>query len=191
MRTKAEGLYNNIKGFIFIASLVISKIILSYTSGITTGLQAVSTSILSAYHEVENVISTLKKVRTDVETHHKKWYEEAKNLAQSIGTEVALKRNQAKKYEDCPGDVTSVFFLREITIPLLDELIEEMCARFNENTVAYADSFYFIPSVSRKSITQNGDSWKSKVKQFMNSNAGDMHDTSIWALRLNCGKING
>ena len=53
-----------------------------------------------------------------------------------------------------------------------------MCARFNENTVAYADSFYFIPSVLRKSITQNGDSWKSKVKQFMNSKAGDMHDTS-------------
>ena len=89
-----------------------------------------------------------------------------------------MKQKQAKKCEDCPSDITSVFFLREITIPLLDELIEEMCARFNENMVAYADSFYFIPSVLRKSITQNGDSWNSKVKQFMNSKAGDMHDTS-------------
>ena len=125
------------------------------------------------------MILKLKDVRSHADIYHGVWYDAANKMAQSIGTDAELKRTQISNYSNatCDGDPVSTFFLRKVTIPLLDEVINEMIVRFDETTIKYIGAFNVIPSVIRKKEGK-GDRWKLDLKNFMMDKIDDMDDVS-------------
>ena len=67
--------------FEFTITLVITQKILSFTTGITTGLQKKGIDIAEAYEDVQCVIRTLEQVRSNVDSFYNDWFEQAVILA--------------------------------------------------------------------------------------------------------------
>ena len=62
--------------FSFAVALVFTQKILSYIKALSVKLQGRYVDIVRAYREIENVKSTLNKLRSDVERFHTQTYNE-------------------------------------------------------------------------------------------------------------------
>jgi len=86
-RAEAHTQLTAISKFSFIATLLISQRVLSYTKGLSVKLQGAYVDVARAFHDVTLVKSTLEKVRQNVDTFHHLLYEEILRLAGLVESE--------------------------------------------------------------------------------------------------------
>ena len=105
--------------------------------GISAKLQKRELDIYDAYMMIDDTISLLQAFRGDVDTFHERVYEEAKQLAELIGSiEEKLRTVRAGMRQEhrsnVPAESISEYFKRSIMIPFLDYIISEMKTRFSK-----------------------------------------------------------
>ena len=81
-RSDAQSLFLTVFRFSFVVALVFTQKILSYIKGVSVKLQGRYVDIARAHTEIENVKSTLYKLRSDVERFHTQTYNEVLVLCQ-------------------------------------------------------------------------------------------------------------
>ena len=148
-RSDAQSLFLTVFRFSFAVVLVITQKILSYIKALSVKLQGRYVDIVRAYREIENVKSTLAKLRTDVERFHAQAYNEVIVLCQSVGIEESTPRITSRQQhrQNLPSSNSSEYFKRTTTIPMLDHLISELSSRFNESLYQFLLQFIkLLPS---------------------------------------------
>ena len=73
-------------------AFVVTKCGFGFIKGLTVSLQNHSQDICNAYNEVDNVKSALREVRDSVASHHKKWYDAAVTLGETVNTPPSIPR---------------------------------------------------------------------------------------------------
>ena len=85
----AKSLLSAITSPEFLAALIITNRIFSYTANITRSLQSKSRNIVEAISGIDVLCDTLQSVRDDVDTHHCRWMDETKKMCEDIGVDSA------------------------------------------------------------------------------------------------------
>ena len=111
-----------------------------YIKALPVKLQGRYVDIVRAYREIENIKSTLSKLRFDVEKFYTQTYNEilchVKVLAlKNQHQELPINRQQHQ--QNLPSSNSSEYFKRTTTIPILDHLISELNVRYNESSCQF------------------------------------------------------
>ena len=81
-----------------------------------------------------------------------------------------------------PSNTISEYYRRTITIPILNEVITDLCHRFNPANMIFVGGFYCIPSLMEK----NPQDRKKKLKDFMIYYSTDMVNTKSCVADIDC-----
>ena len=130
-RWDAQSFLLAISQFPFIVALVFAQNILGYTKGLSIKLQGWYVDIVRAHQDIESVKTTLKAVRSRVDSFHSLTYHQAVMLGQSV-EETALRQALRQQHgQNIPSSSVSEYYKRNLTIPILDHLISELDNRFD------------------------------------------------------------
>ena len=131
----------------FISALVITNECLYYFLGLTRSLQQEAKDIVQAVSEVE-VLTSLKKVRENVDSHHSEWFMTVTDKCSTVGTTPSIPRicGHQRHRPNTPASTPSEYF-RTITVPILDHLLAELNRRFNSHQTTALQGLYLVPSV--------------------------------------------
>ena len=88
----AKSLLSAITSPKFLAALIITNHIFSYTASITHSVQSQFWNMVEAISGLDVLCDTLQSVREDVDTHHCRWMDETKNMCKDIGVELCIPR---------------------------------------------------------------------------------------------------
>ena len=80
-RSDAQSLFFTIFRFSFVVALVLTEKVLSYAKELSVKLQGCYVDVVYTHNNIENVKSTLAKLRCDVESFHGIAYEEFDHCA--------------------------------------------------------------------------------------------------------------
>ena len=147
----ARSLLKGIMDFQFIATLIITKNIMSYSKILSVALQGTSIDIVKAFRMINLVKTTLQDARDKITEFNNKWYNEAVILAEGVGIEPAVPRTASRMLHrgNIPALSASEFYKRNVAIPLLDHLTVELDSRFNNETECATKVLHLVPSVIR------------------------------------------
>ena len=148
-RSDAQSLFFTIFRFSFVVALVLTEKVLSYVKGLSVKLQGRYVDVVRAHNNIENVKSTLAKLRSNVESFHRIAYEEALLLCQSVGIEESTPRVTSRQQhrQNIPSDNSREYYKRTTAIPLLDHLISELNVRFDASSSQLVSEFmHLLPS---------------------------------------------
>nr|XP_046178726.1 uncharacterized protein si:dkey-250d21.1 isoform X1 [Oncorhynchus gorbuscha] len=76
--------FNKVRSFEFIFSAVVLKNVLSLTKKLSQSLQGKPLDVLLAMKSLPDLLTSLNELKSDIDTHHKAWYEEAVALASKL-----------------------------------------------------------------------------------------------------------
>ena len=135
--------------FSFIMTLTATQNVLAYTKGLSVKLQGQYVDITHAHHEISNLKTTLQNIRSNVNNFHARIYSEAIMIAYSVGVDESMPRLASRQQhrQNIQAQNISDYFCLNLTIPLLDHLMNELSSRFN-NTSSQATIEYInlLPS---------------------------------------------
>ncbi|XP_035033920.1 uncharacterized protein si:dkey-250d21.1 [Hippoglossus stenolepis] len=81
---QASQFFNEIRNFEFILSTVVQKNVLSLTKKLSQSLQGKPLDMLLAVNSLPDLKACFGKLKSDVDTHHRVWFEEAVALASKL-----------------------------------------------------------------------------------------------------------
>ncbi|CAC5419619.1 unnamed protein product [Mytilus coruscus] len=168
---KAKGFISCLENFEMLVSFVVTKNCLRYLKQITVSLQQRSRDILSAYTEIQTVKSCLQDMRNEPEGYFEVMMEEAKYLAERIGSEPSVPR-QCKRQtlrNNTPATSLIEYYKRSVPIPLLDHLLNELNSRFSKHSRLVSQSFLLTPQVLVISKTPDLPPGLQELSQILNS----------------------
>lgn len=159
-RSKAQSFLLSMSQFSFVAALVLSQKILSYTKGLSVKLQGRLKDVICAHQDIKDVISVIKQVRSRVDNFHSQIYEQVTEIGQLVDVMESKPRQAIRQQHrlNTPSDSISEYYKLNYTIPILDHLINELDTRFDENS---SDTFIefqqLLPSevVNKTSLSPN------------------------------------
>ena len=110
------------------------KKILAYTKGLSVKLQGRYVDV-RAHQDIESVKTVIKSVRSRADDFHSQVYQEALTLSQSIDVVESAPRRAGRQQHrsNAPSDSISEYYKRNLTIPVLDHLNNELDTRFDAN----------------------------------------------------------
>ena len=122
---------------------------------------------------------------TSVNRYHDQWYEDAVKLADSVGVTPKMPRvcNTQIHRENIPSNTISEYYRRTITIPILNEVITDLCHRFNPANMIFVGAVLLYPITYNK---KNAQDRKKKVKDFMIYYSTDMANTESCDAEIDC-----
>ena len=112
----------------FLAALIITNRIFSYTANITRSLQSQSSDIMEAISGIDVLCDTLQSVGDDVDTHHFRWIDETKKMCEDIGVKLCIPRHCGRQQhgDNVPAGTPDEYYKRNLSIPLLDHVLTKM-----------------------------------------------------------------
>ena len=143
--TDANTLWHAITSTDFIASF---KSSLQYLHSLTVNLQGSSTDIIHAVKEIKIITTTIQNIRDNIDTYHDQWFTEIKEVCDTAGTVPSTPRTCARRAHrsNTPASSSSEYYLRTISIPLIDHLLSELKSRFSSHQSVALLGLYIIPS---------------------------------------------
>ena len=170
-KTRVNGGYffGAIKSFRFIVSLVFAKNILDKCLPVTRSLQSSSIDILCALEEITSLKSLGQKLRNEVDSVHKEWYNMALDPAKAVDVEEWKPRSCAKQInrDNVPFSDISEYYKRTVTVPLLDNFVTDVNTRFNTEAVTAYQGLSVLPArVVRKEPIKSKSTWKEQFFNF-------------------------
>ncbi|XP_071965592.1 52 kDa repressor of the inhibitor of the protein kinase-like [Antedon mediterranea] len=153
-RTKAQGLYSTLQSFEFLMSFFVTKQCLFPNRPIAVKLQRSNLDSFEAYHKIDTVISQLQEIRRDIDNHFSAWFADASQLTISVGGVVSKPRTNRRQLHrsNVPADTIEEYFRKNLAIPFIDHLLNEMETRFNAQSRVIASLFEIIPELIIKSV---------------------------------------
>ena len=88
--TDARSLQLAITTTDFISSLVITNSCLKYIQALMTNLQAEAKDIVEAVKDIGSVKAALNNVRSNIDEHHKGWFQKVQQMCSEIDVEPSL-----------------------------------------------------------------------------------------------------
>ena len=129
----------------FLAALIITNRIFSYTANITRSLQSQSRDIVEAISGIDVLCGTLQSARDNVDTHHCRWMDETKKMCEDIGVELCIPRlcGRQQHRDNVPAGTPDEYYKQNLTISLLYHVAREMKSRFSihQQTATYGLCF--------------------------------------------------
>lgn len=148
--SSANSLLTCITQFQFVISFIVTSKCLGYIKGLTISLQKKAKDICHAYKEVSTVEKALNEVRKNIDTQHKKWFDDAVALGSKINaSEPQLPRwcSRQTARSNTPGDKPEIYYKRSISIPFIDELLGHLKSRFSDIQQKATKDMTMVPSV--------------------------------------------
>ena len=138
-RSDSQSVLLALSQFSFIVALTTTQNILAYTKGLSVKLQGRYVDIARAHREISSLKTTLQKIRSNVNPFHTRIYDQSMTIAQSVDVEESMPRLASRQQhrQNIQAPNSSEYFRLNLTIPLLDHLINELSSRFN-NTSSHA-----------------------------------------------------
>ncbi len=145
--TKANGFLRQMATFEFIVSSSVTMRLLSSLRPVTVKLQKRSTDILKAY-ELTDVQLYLELLSTNCEEFHS-WFEEIVQFSESLNVDVSVPRIVGRQIYrgNIPGDSPEAYYRRNIMVPFLDHILDEMRDRFGGIHQQIVKLLGLIPSI--------------------------------------------
>ncbi len=135
----AFALSSIISSFDFIITLVVVRNCLGYTRSATIQLQSARIDILKGLAEISMIRKSVQTARNLIDQYHNCWFKDASNIANKVDAVTKCPRickRQTPRTNTPSNDVASHFKVN-LSIPFLDNLIQEIDKRFSEeNCVA-------------------------------------------------------
>ena len=162
-----------ITDFHFIASLQITRDILAYVHPISISLQSNTQDVMKAMTEVQNVIQALQEQRDNVDDFHTRIYGAMVAMADSVNVQPTAPRrvNRQRHRANAPAGTVEEYYKRNVTIPVLDELIAALNDRFGPTQRQYADAMNIIPTVIQR---ENRADTEAAIQRFANLHRDDL-----------------
>ena len=134
-RSDAQSLLLAMSQFSFMVALVLSQKILAYTKGLSVKLQGRYVDVVQAHRDIESVKAVISGVRSRVDDFHSQVYEQVLTLSQSVNIAESAPRLASRQQhrQNIPSDSISDYYKRNLTIPILDHLSNELDTRFDAN----------------------------------------------------------
>ena len=156
----ASGLFYQCISFEFIMSLVVARRGLSLCSTCHNKM-----NIVKAYSEIASLKNVVMEKRRKIDETHRHWYEQAVNLAKSVGTSPLTPRicsNQTMRANP-PSQSTEEYYRITVSSPLLDHLISQLDLRFSPDKIEIMKKGFLLVPFYMTGIIQASDDvelWK-------------------------------
>ena len=168
-KMKANCFFNCIGRFSFIFPLVVVTRVLELTLPVTRLLQGRSIDILEGMHLIDSIKSTMNDIRSNIDSSHDLWYNEAVSLAESLDIPVIKERTCGRQMNrnNVPFENTSDYFKRSVTIPFIDHVNSSLEKRFQPETLNVYKGLSVIPSNMCHLIKNSKNTtWREEFKSF-------------------------
>ena len=128
-------------------------------------MQGTSSDILGIFSDIKDVVKTLSFVRQKVEENHAKWFQKACQIAEKLDITVQKPRTcqvQCNRANN-PAETVEDHYRRNLTIPLVDHLINELETRFGSGDQETAVQCLFaVPSM----LLASKEMWRMSFDRF-------------------------
>ncbi|XP_057295877.1 52 kDa repressor of the inhibitor of the protein kinase-like [Hydractinia symbiolongicarpus] len=146
--TKATSLLHLVTNFDFIVSLVVTRSVMDLLLPVTKILQGKTIDLLSSLHLIQSLKNMSLTIRASANDYHNNWYKEAVSLASTVRVQENRPRVCSRQVHrsNVSADTISSYYLRSLTIPILDHLSTELSKRFEPSSLAAYAGLAVIPS---------------------------------------------
>jgi len=162
----AFSFFKAVDSFDFLINLIVTFKIFDFTLLVTELLQSKKNDIADGIHMIQSLISLFKSIRTNCDTYHAIWFEEAESLANKF--QIAIKTPRITKRQtqrdNHPSNSTSEYYRHSLTIPLLDHVSGDLSTRFSDNSLVSYAGLYLIPS---KIVSLNNQSSQESLTEHL------------------------
>ena len=155
----------------FLIAFIVAKKGLEYAKVLTVSLQSRSRDI---------VIKALEQLRTDVDSVHQGWHEEATKMAGNIEVTPSIPRRCGRQRNR--DESSETYYRRTVTIPFLDHMISEMKWRFSETQRKAVLGLSLVPAAM-------DNDWKSLVYELVDLYHDDLPDADNLFAELHCWQL--
>lgn len=133
----------------FIISLCSLALIFSYTLTVCKLLQSPSCDLFSAMEHIENIHTTFKNVRKNIEENFSKIFLSASELLKNVNEEIRLPRIAVIQRQRSNIDTKDPeqYYRIAVAIPLLDDFISQLNSRFLDHKNIMNSFYTLIPTV--------------------------------------------
>lgn len=138
---QASQFFDAIRNFEFILSTVVQKNMLSVTKKLSQSLQGKPLDMLLAVNNLTDLKASLSKLKSDIDTHHKAWFEEAVALASKL---------HVTMLHSVLLEPLSEFYKESVSMKVVEHSIAEMDDLFAEKVLDTLRCLEIVPYAMSK-----------------------------------------
>lgn len=138
---QASQFLDAIRNFEFILSTVVQKNVLSVTKRLSQSLQGKPLDVLLAVNNFSDLKASLNKLKSDIDTHHKAWFEEAVALASKL---------HVTMLHSVLLEPLSEFYKESVSLKVVEHSIREMDDLFTEKVLDTLRCLEIVPYAMSK-----------------------------------------
>ena len=139
------------------------------TIDVTRILQARNNDISDAIHLINTLKAKFSVIRSNIDFYHKKWYDNVLDLAKKVNVlenKPRICSRQTNRSNPSSED-TSQYFLRTVSIPLVDHVVSGLATRFDTSITAY-HGLVLVPSkLLHFKYAKTAVPWKQQFHKFL------------------------
>ena len=146
-RVRARGMLSSLKTSAHIVGFCIAKNALQIVKPLASKLQKTDQDVYQAFQMIDGAIERLEQMRESIDKEFSDWYHEADELAQKLTEEIKVPRLTGRQVHraNVGGDTPEDYFRRNVAIPFVDHLKEEMKQRFSKENRIGSSIFSLLP----------------------------------------------
>lgn len=138
---QASQFFDAIRSFEFILSTVVQRHVLSVTKKLSQSLQGKPLDMLLAVNSLPDLKASLSKLRSDIDIHHKAWFEEAAALASRL---------QVPMLHSVLLEPLSEFYKESVSVKVVEHSIAEINDLFTEKVLDTLRCLEIVPYAMSK-----------------------------------------
>ena len=186
--TDAHGLHLAISTCDFLSALVITNSCLQYLHPLTVSLQGKTIDIIHAAKEIDVLVTTIHKIRNDIGTYHSKWYSSVEKMCTIAETVPSIPRTCRLQTQrsNVPADSPSQYYLRTLSIPIIDHLLSELTTRFSSHHKTALLGFCLIPVAL---ISMSSESFSESCFKLAEMYRGDLPSPKSFSSEIETWKV--
>ena len=168
--TAAASLLNCVTQFKFIVAFTTVSKVMSHIQALSVALQERAIDIVKAYSLVSRVMDRLKELRQKVDDTHLQWWKDVEAMARELDVPECMPRQCSRQVHRNQAPATSVadYYKRNVTIPLLDEVIGQMEPTFGPLQQLAVSGLSLVPASMMKEQTP-----KASLMKFGKAHVSD------------------
>lgn len=149
---KANGFFSNLMNSSTLVAIFCFADVLSCTLPLSTFLQRKKIDLKCSQEAVDDVLKILEKKREKCDVKFASLMIEISGVAEELGTEIVVPRTACRQIhrDNHPGANAEDFFRRSIYIPLIDNIKEDLKARFPDDVKKLFRFFILFPTAAKE-----------------------------------------
>ena len=146
-RVKAQGLLTSLKTSEHIVAFCVAKNALEVLKPLASKLQKKDQDVYQAYELIDKAIKRLETIRASIDVEFTDWFKEAEDLAEELSEEIKVKRVAGRQVHraNAASETPKEHFRRNLAIPFIDHLKQEMDIRFSKEDRVGRAIFSLLP----------------------------------------------